>query len=383
MEESNISIEEHTVDENWPTILQFLPTGWEEQAKALGALRRLRKIVSAERLLRVLMIHLVDGCSLRETVARAGQGNLAAISAVALFKRLKAASQWLRWLAVGLLARQRCLTESPKWLQKYRLRCVDATVVCEPGSSGTDWRLHYGLDPFQLSCQHFLVTQPDVGESFTNFPVGTGDILIGDRVYGALNGMRYVKKHRGDFIVRLRSKAFRCRNPETGEEMNLLTMLGQLPEGAIGDWAVEAWVPQQRSMRLRICGIRKSKEVAEEALKRAIWKARDKGQTIDPETLELQRYVVLATSLTPEVMSAEQVTECYRIRWQIEIAFKRLKSLIGLSNLPKLDKESARAWLHGKVFAAFLVQALVDEGRHFFPWGYPVGRAQLDRQLVA
>jgi hypothetical protein len=369
----------YDADENWSTVLQFLPVGWEERAKDLGALRRLRKISSAERLLRVLMIHLVDGCSLRETVARAGQGNLAVISAVALFKRLKAASEWLRWLAVGLLARQRCLTESPKWLQNYRLRCVDATVVCEPGSSGTDWRLHYSLDPFQLSCEHFLVTQPDVGESYTNFPVVAGDILIGDRVYGTLNGMRYVKSHRGDFIVRLRSKAFRCRNPETGAEVNLLTVLGQLPVDAVGDWEVEAWVPQQRLLRLRICGIRKSKEVAEEAIKRAIWKARDKGQTLDPETLELHRYVVLATSLTAGVMSAKQVTECYRIRWQIEIAFKRLKSLIGLSNLPKLDKESARAWLHGKVFAALLVQALVEEGRHFFPWGYSLGHLPMDR----
>jgi hypothetical protein len=373
----------YNAGENWCTILQFLPVGWEERAKALGALRRLRKISSAERLLRVLMIHLVDGCSLRETVARADQGNLATISAVALFKRLKAASEWLRWLAVGLLARQRCPTESPKWLQNYRLRCVDATVVCEPGSSGTDWRLHYSLDPFQLSCQHFLVTQPEVGESYTNFPVAAGDILIGDRVYGTLNGMRYVKSHRGDFIVRLRSKAFRCRNPETGVEVNLLTVLGQLSEGAVGDWEVEAWVPQQRPLRLRICGVRKSKEVAEEAIKRAIWKARDKGQTLDPETLELHRYVVLATSLTAGVMSAKQVTECYRIRWQIEIAFKRLKSLIGLSNLPKLDKESARAWLHGKVFAALLVQTLVDEGRHFFPWGYSLGHRQLDREPVA
>lgn len=370
-------------DANWSTILRFLPVGWEEQAKALGALRRLRKVSSAEKLLRVLMIHLVDGCSLRETVTRACQGRLAVISDVALFKRLKTASEWLRWLAVGLLAHRRCLTERPKWLQDYRLRCVDATVVCEPGSTGTDWRLHYSLDPFQLSCEHFLVTQPDVGESYTNFPVVAGDILIGDRVYGTLNGMWHVKNHGGDFIVRLRSKAFRCRVPETGAEVNLLRALKQLRVGDVGDWEVEAWIPQQRSMRLRICGVRKSKEAAEEAIRRAVWKARDKGQTLDPETLELHRYVVLATSLTPAVMNAEQVTECYRIRWQIEIAFKRLKSLIGLGHLPKLDKESARAWIHGKVFAALLVQALVDEGRHFSPWGYLLGHPELDRQSVA
>nr|MDN1021419.1 transposase [Escherichia coli] len=31
--------------------------------------------------------------------------------------------------------------------------------------------------------------------------------------------------------------------------------------------------------------------------------------------------------------SAEQVADCYRLRWQIELAFKRLKSLLHLDAL--------------------------------------------------
>jgi len=370
-------------DEDWSTILRFLPSGWEDQARELGALRRLRKIENPAMLLRILLIHLLDGCSLRETATRARQGKLADISAVALFKRLRGASEWLRWLAAGLLARQRCLTEKPRWLSDYRVRSVDATVVSEPGSTGTDWRLHYSLDLLQLSCEHFILTESDVGESLTNFPVETGDILIGDRAYGTLSGFKYVKDHGGDFIVRLRSKAFRCREAETRDEMDLLKVLRQLSVGSVGDWAVEGWSAKQRPMRLRICGVRKSPEAAQEAVKRALREARKKRQTLDPETLELHRYVILATSLPPAAMSAEHVAECYRLRWQIEIAFKRLKSLVGLGDLPKPDKESARAWLHGKVLGALLAQAMVDEGRRFSPWGYPLGWRELDRQSVA
>jgi hypothetical protein len=37
----------------------------------------------------------------------------------------------------------------------------------------------------------------------------------------------------------------------------------------------------------------------------------------------------------------------YRSRWQIELAFKRMKSLMGLGHLPKKDPVSCRAWLIG------------------------------------
>ena len=89
------------------------------------------------------------------------------------------------------------------------------------------------------------------------------------------------------------------------------------------------------------------------------------------ETIGLHRYVILITSL-PEDVTASQALELYRIRWQIEIAFKRLKSIMGLGHLPKKDVESARAWLHGKLFVALLAQAIVDEGAFFSPWGYPM-----------
>ena len=62
----------------------------------------------------------------------------------------------------------------------------------------------------------------------------------------------------------------------------------------------------------------------------------------------------------------------YRGRWQIEIAFKRLKSIIGLGHLRKSDVEGAKAWLHRKLLVAFLMEALIAAGERFFPWGYPL-----------
>ena len=84
--------------------------------------------------------------------------------------------------------------------------------------------------------------------------------------------------------------------------------------------------------------------------------------------VELHRYVILLISLREEISPAN-IMELYRLRWQIEIAFKRLKSILGRGHLPKIDNESSRAWLHGNFFVAVLAQAIVDEGRFFFLGG--------------
>ena len=57
----------------------------------------------------------------------------------------------------------------------------------------------------------------------------------------------------------------------------------------------------------------------------------------------------------------------YRGRWQIELALKRLKSIAGLSHLPKQDPIGAKAWIQGKIFSAFLLEALIVAGERFSP----------------
>ncbi len=122
---------------------------------------------------------------------------------------------------------------------------------------------------------------------------------------------------------------------------------------------------------MRLCAIRKSDEEAQKAMDRARKGQKKKQRKIYPETIELHRYIILVTSLPVDADGA-RILELYRVRWQIEIAFKRLKSILGLGHLPKKDEASCRAWLHGKLFVALLAQAIIDEGRFFSPWGYPL-----------
>ncbi len=80
--------------------------------------------------------------------------------------------------------------------------------------------------------------------------------------------------------------------------------------------------------------------------------------------------------------SAADVLELYRTRWQVELVFKRFKSLAELGHLPKHDEHSARAWLYGKLFVALLVEKLIGHARAISPWGYELGSATASQRLA-
>ena len=133
------------IEEDWEVLKRFLPDGWERKATELGALVRKRKIESADTLLRVLLIHLADGKSLRTTSAYATEADICDINDVALLHRLKASREWFRWMSIELIGQLNGISLPPDLYNKFRVRLVDSSSVSEPGSTGTDWRIHYSF----------------------------------------------------------------------------------------------------------------------------------------------------------------------------------------------------------------------------------------------
>ncbi|MDR0702782.1 MAG: transposase [Azoarcus sp.] len=74
----------------------------------------------------------------------------------------------------------------------------------------------------------------------------------------------------------------------------------------------------------------------------------------------LNEYIVLITSLPGEI-SADEVLSAYRYRWQVELYFKRLKSLLGMGEIPKRRTESMEAWLNGEMVLAVLFEVLLSK----------------------
>jgi Transposase DDE domain len=357
------------LDENWKVLLSLFPKDWMERAWETGAVERLRGFGDEGALMRTLLLHVGRGYSLRETVVRAKATGVAEISDVALLKRLRKSEEWLRSLCVSLLQENGVAT-----VESYRgmnLRAFDATIVSEPGKTGSQWRIHYSLRIPSLRCDFFQVS-PSVGEgngeSFTRFPVKANDFILADRGYCSPAGVGHVAKAGAYVLLRVNTGALPLFSA-SGKAFPLQKELASVQEsGEIGEWNVVVHAPK-RNVAGRLCVVRKSEQAIQEAIKKLRRQETKQGTRTKPETLEYAKYVLVFTTF-PETHTAMQILEWYRLRWQIELAFKRLKSLAQLGHLPKYDEESSRAWLYGKLFVALLTEKLTRIGRDFSPWGY-------------
>lgn len=353
--------------ENWEVLCGFLPRDWAEQARRLGAMRRARYISDPGTVLRILLLHLATGCSLAETAARASASGLAQISAVGVYKRLRAAEPWLRWLAQQM----RGAADVPMEMAGRRLRAVDATWVSEPGSTGSSWKVHWAVNLADLQCDFFELSDlKHGGETFRRVPVAAGDILLGDRVYAAPPGIGHVIRAHGDVVVRLNRQALPLfARPDRRMDLGsfLRRLKGKTPQER------EAWMrnPDGGWVAGRLIALRQSAEATRRIRRRLRRRAQRNQEKLSAASLEFAEYFMIWTTL-PQTFPATSVLEFYRLRWQIELVFKRMKSILGLGHLPKRDPLSAKAWLEGKLFTGLLIERMVRVAESFSPWGYPL-----------
>jgi hypothetical protein len=359
------------LNEEWDLLASLLPEGWREEARARGAIRHDKGTTDPDALLRLLLLHVAGGLSLRSAVARAPELGLPRMSDVALLKRLRSSGEWLRVLARGLFETSRFRRAMP--LKGRRLRAVDATRIVEPGKTGSEWRVHYGLDLGSLACDFYELTDVHGGETFRRFPIARGDVVLGDRGYGQRQGVAHVVRHGGDVVVRLNSTNFPLLTAR-GARFDLLAHLRRLRGRRCRAWAV-AFEDAGVRYDARVCAVRKSRFAAEREKEKVRRASRKKHVETRPETLECAEYVVVLTTLSAAELSARDVLALYRARWQIELVFKRMKSLLRIGHLPKKSDDSARAWIHGKLLTALLVESVRDQARFFSPWGFELGAA--------
>lgn len=364
-----------SLPEEWEILRQWLPDDLDERARKTGFMQRARGLQDAERWLRLILMHVAGGLSLQQTAVRARELGLARITSVALFKRLRNAERWLADLTQYLLAEhQRLFQIRPSPAAPYRLRIIDATDVQEPGDTGTSLRVHYSLRLPQLSCDHYELTDDHGGEKLGRFKFQPGELILADRGYSHRAGVAAVLQAGAQVLLRWNPVTFPVEGPE-GEPWELLTQLRKLRMRETGHWRVSFVFGNQR-YPLRLCVRRKSRAKAERARKKALRKAaRNRSGTPDSRSLELTAYVLVLTSVPPAALSAPQVLELYRLRWQIELAFKRLKSLLAFGHVPKSSDQSAKSWMQAKILTSLLIERVALCGRFFSPWGYG-GRAE-------
>ena len=210
-----------------------------------------------------------------------------------------------------------------------------------------------------------------------HFPIRAGDHVLADRGYSTARGIRHVVDAGGWLIVRVNTASLPLYTA-SGRPFDLLAAVTSVTRpGAVRSWATRVVAARDDGgppgeVAGRVCVLRKSAEAIRLAHQKIHRDAARKGHQVQPATLRFGEYVIVFTTFPEPPFSAADVLDWYRLRWQVELVFKRFKSLAQLGHVPKYDDDSAKAWLYGKLFVALLVEKLIHHARTISPWGYDV-----------
>ena len=326
-------------------------------AKATKAFVRARGIASAVDLLRMILAYCLGERGLRLTAAWATSVGLADISNVALLLRLRQCGDWLALLVGQVLA-----AATPAAGKGRLSRLVDATMVPKAGrqakTKNSLWRIHSAFDLPSERFGFFELTDEEGGERLDRIPVVKGEIRIADRAYLQPDRMAAVLDAGADLVIRSGWKSARWLDADGAPFEIIAALRGGSARGLI-DQPIRVGRKKGPTLELRLIALKKSPEAAEAARHKAREQACRGGHQISQATLVAAEWVILITSLKPDAFSAADILELYRLRWRIELAFKRLKSLIGLKPPPGTDERSARPYLLAHLLAILLLEPLI------------------------
>ena len=365
------------VSQEWGHVLSLMPRDLEESCRANAALSRRRQLVCAADLLRLCLAYSLCDMSLRRVAAWAEVIGLGRLSDVAVLKRLRAAAPWLGRLVAQWLVERGLAAPALRGL----VRLVDATTISRPGSTGTDWRLHLGLD---LGAQRIVsveLTDGGGGETLRRHRPRAGQIVVADCGYASGSGLASALERGAHVVVRgqLQHTGLRTRR---GGRLDLVALLETLGPDEVADWPV-AVDDGARRWPMRLVAVKKSAAAAERARWRVADKARKNRTRPSRAALTAAQYIYVVTDLRREQASAVDVLELYRCRWQIELVFKRLKSVLALDALRAKSAALARTYLLGKILGALIVEELTGAALSFSPWGFCLPRAPAEPVAVA
>jgi hypothetical protein len=153
-----------------------------------------------------------------------------------------------------------------------------------------------------------------------------------------------------------------------GAAFDLIDHLKTLPDDQVPhEIDVQARVSHGVTVPIRLIILRKTPEATDATRKTLRTQASHKQKTLDPKSLIAAEFLVLGTTLPAAGHPAEEVLAAYRLRWQSELAFKRLKSLIHIDKLPAHTDLGARSWLYPHLILALLCGDLSQDSWNLSP----------------
>ena len=341
----------HSTNILFDQFTQELPSNYQEMAYKFKAFARPRKIRSPLQLLEVVMLYCGMDFSLRSCAGQIAQMQ-GYISDTAVNDRLEACVPWVKAMLVSVFGFESVVNNG-----SLRLIVIDGSTVQEPGAKQTTYRLHIAIDLVSLTFHQVELTTDKEGEHLDHYQLGEGDVVLLDRGYNQPKTLVPFIDRGGEVILRYNPHGMNLfsRNDAIMTKINWQEELYQLDEKPT---AIPVYLCHDgKRIEGYLHTIPLPEEKAKEARRKARKRAKKKGRSASKRVLYISGWVLIFSSLPLEIINTKTASEIYRVRWQVELVIKRMKSLLNIDKL-RAFKESklSKLYLYGKLLYIVVVE---------------------------
>lgn len=337
-----------------------------EQLKCSPCILR-KRILKDERYLLIAMIrYILCKLSFQRLSDFMAQNYGIVMSDTAWKKQFKKGALWFLQITKKLFDEEiRSHPNSRTILNYAKVYAVDATEIPQEGQKNTNIRIHTTYSLTQNCVSETVISDNHTAESILHATLEEGALYLADRGYGRTTQFAALLDAGADFIIRISPANIKLYTDKACT--NRVDFSSLLSEPAAERLSLHCWFRFRKKVYpLRIAASRIPEEQTEAAEKRVRAKASKAQRKIAETTILFSRWVVLASSL-PTAIKGRDIFHVYRLRWQIELFFKRCKSLMNFHKLRKSTSEYLFAMTSDFLAVVYLVSLLTLRFPELFP----------------
>jgi hypothetical protein len=262
--------------------------------------------------------------------------------------------------------------KSKKLCSFVRILLQDSTVISLPetlrqvfkGCGGSASEAAVKLDVVLDIAQHIILRVkyvagkiPDsaLSEDIINY-LQEGDLVIRDLGYFNLSQFSNIINKEAYFISRLSKSTNVYLNKYDTKPVDLIKHLGQLGIKKKGV-DIEIFLGKREKIPLRLIAIKVPPEVVE-SRRQQYKRARGRSEEPSESLQEWNGFTMMITNIPRDRLSLNMIIKLYKIRWQIELFFKNIKSNISIDKLSGKNKFRMLCLLYTKLAIIWIVSSL-------------------------
>lgn len=179
------------------------------------------------------------------------------------------------------------------------------------------------------------------------------DLLIADLGYFCLKTFKLISEAGAYFLSRLMIGT-NLYDANTHMQIDLCEQLKNIKESAY-EISVLMGAEQETRISCRLICLRVSEEVAQKRRMKLNKNARKKGKSASKTNLFFAGWILMITNVPQHLLPSEMVRPFYSLRWQIELLFKQMKSVLKINHISTKNENRLRCEVIGKLIVAILI----------------------------